>query len=218
MHPLLLLVEDETFKDKSLFASLADKGYSVVMAHTLPNARREMATKWPDLVVLNLTDGQIEAAEMARYLQAPETDIPTLAVVDGPVASKMPAGKFPLQFCTAQKLAEQIARLLPPDRPIRRGSFLFDPVQHTLARGNKVHHLTPKLATLFNLLLVNHGQIVYRKTIMQEVWETDYMGDTRTLDVHIRWLREAIEDNPSRPKYLLTVRGAGYRFIVNPDL
>lgn len=218
MHRLLLLVEDETFNNKSLLTFLADKGYSVVMAHTPQNVRREMTTKWPDLVVLNLTDGQIDATEMARYFQAPETDIPTLAVVDDPVAQKTPPGKFPFQFCTAQRLADQVARLLPPDRPIRRGNFLFDPAQQTLARGNKVHHLTPKLATLFNLLLDNHGQIVYRKTIMQEVWETDYMGDTRTLDVHIRWLREAIEDNPSRPKYLLTVRGAGYRLIVNPDL
>jgi two-component system phosphate regulon response regulator PhoB len=52
---------------------------------------------------------------------------------------------------------------------------------------------------------------------MQEVWETDYMGDTRTLDVHIRWLREKIEENPSQPRHLITVRGIGYRFITSPE-
>lgn len=218
MHSLLLLVEDETLKHKSLSPSLVEKGYEVVLAHTPQNARREMATRWPDLVILNLTNGQLDAVEAHQYLRSPEMDTPTLAVVDDAAAKKTLAGKIPFQLCTVQKLAEQIVHLLPPERPIRRGNFIFDPTQHTLSRGDKVHHLTPKLTTLFNLLLVNHGQIVYRKTIMQEVWETDYMGDTRTLDVHIRWLREAIEDNPSRPRHLLTVRGAGYRLIINPDL
>jgi two-component system phosphate regulon response regulator PhoB len=67
-------------------------------------------------------------------------------------------------------------------------------------------------------LLTSHpNQVLSRKTIMQEVWETDYLGDTRTLDVHIRWLREKIEDNPSRPQRLITIRGTGYRFILDPE-
>jgi DNA-binding response OmpR family regulator len=58
----------------------------------------------------------------------------------------------------------------------------------------------------------NAGEVLSRGTIMKEVWETDYLGDTRTLDVHIRWVREKLEDNPSRPQYIITVRGVGYRF------
>jgi DNA-binding response OmpR family regulator len=83
-------------------------------------------------------------------------------------------------------------------------------------RGGSAHHLTPKLFELLMLLAAGEGKIVYRKTIMKKVWETDYMGDTRTLDVHIRWLRQKIEENPARPRHLLTVRGAGYRFFAYP--
>jgi DNA-binding response OmpR family regulator len=61
-------------------------------------------------------------------------------------------------------------------------------------------------------LMENAGEVLNRGTIMKEVWETDYLGDTRTLDVHIRWVREKLEDNPSRPQYIITVRGVGYRF------
>jgi DNA-binding response OmpR family regulator len=60
------------------------------------------------------------------------------------------------------------------------------------------------------------GQTITRKTLMKEVWETDYLGDTRTLDVHIRWVREKVEENPSKPQRLLTVRGQGYKFQCEP--
>lgn len=76
-------------------------------------------------------------------------------------------------------------------------------------RGN--HHLPPKQCALLHLLLTNGDAIVSRETIMRSVWETDYLKDTRTLDVHVRWLREKIEPDPSRPVHLLTVRGQGFR-------
>jgi two-component system phosphate regulon response regulator PhoB len=83
--------------------------------------------------------------------------------------------------------------------------------------AGQAYSLTPKEFKLLYLLISNSDQILSRKTIMQEVWETDYLGDTRTLDVHIRWIREKIEKNPSRPQRLITIRGVGYRFVVNPE-
>ena len=84
--------------------------------------------------------------------------------------------------------------------------------------SKKRHILTPKEFKLLQLLINKHSEVLSRKTIMQTVWETDYMGDTRTLDVHIRWIREKIEENPSRPKHLVTIRKRGYRFIMAPDI
>ena len=75
------------------------------------------------------------------------------------------------------------------------------------------HQLPPKQCALLRLLLSNGEEIVSRETIMRSVWETDYLVDTRTLDVHVRWLREKIEPDPSHPVYLLTVRGQGFRLI-----
>jgi DNA-binding response OmpR family regulator len=71
--------------------------------------------------------------------------------------------------------------------------------------------MTPKQCALLQMLMVHHGNVVERSNIMQAIWETSYLEDTRTLDVHIRWLRERIEPDPSNPVYLKTVRGVGYR-------
>lgn len=79
------------------------------------------------------------------------------------------------------------------------------------------HHLPPKLCKLLQVFMERPGDIVSREELMQQVWETEFLGDTRTLDVHIRWLRERIEDNPSRPSRLITVRGAGYKLDGKSD-
>jgi DNA-binding response OmpR family regulator len=80
----------------------------------------------------------------------------------------------------------------------------------TVFTPNSQHHMTPKQSALLQLLMANANQDVSRSEIMRAIWETSYMEDTRTLDVHIRWLRERIEPDPSNPVYLLTVRGKGY--------
>ncbi|MBK8051456.1 MAG: winged helix-turn-helix domain-containing protein [Anaerolineales bacterium] len=77
------------------------------------------------------------------------------------------------------------------------------------------HHITPKATALLHLFMTHANQVLSRSEIMREVWQTDYLEDTRTLDVHIRWLRECIEVDPSEPRHLVTVRGQGYRF--KPD-
>jgi DNA-binding response OmpR family regulator len=75
--------------------------------------------------------------------------------------------------------------------------------------------MTPKQCALLNLLMARRNEVVSRSEIMQEIWQTNFLGDTRTLDVHVRWLREYIESDPSSPKRLITVRGKGYRFCVD---
>jgi two-component system OmpR family response regulator/two-component system alkaline phosphatase synthesis response regulator PhoP len=103
------------------------------------------------------------------------------------------------------------------DRFVRLPDLIIDCRQRQLMQNNRSYHLTPKEFRLLFLLVDNKDQDISRRAIMKEVWETDYMGDTRTLDVHIRWLREKIEDNPSRPRRLVTIRGVGYRFISEPE-
>lgn len=84
--------------------------------------------------------------------------------------------------------------------------------ERRLQKGNRTERLTPKEARLLEAFMSNGDEVLTRKYLMKEVWDTDYLGDTRTLDVHIRWLRQKIEDDPSRPRYLRTVRGVGYQF------
>jgi DNA-binding response OmpR family regulator len=91
------------------------------------------------------------------------------------------------------------------------GDLRLDVAMRTVDGPQGTHHLPPKLCRLLQVLMENRGNTVHRGDLMQMVWETGFLGDTRTLDVHVRWLREKIEPNPSTPTRLVTVRGQGYR-------
>ena len=94
---------------------------------------------------------------------------------------------------------------------LQAGPIRLNVAMRTVYSLNGQHHMTPKQCALLQMLMQNHDRVVSRSEIMAAVWETTYMADTRTLDVHIRWLRECIELDPSEPVYLQTVRGKGYR-------
>ncbi len=88
--------------------------------------------------------------------------------------------------------------------------FSLNLTRVSLTKGDEEIHLTPKECKLLAILIQNAGEVVSRRRLMKHVWNTDYLGDTRTLDVHICWLRQKVEDNPKIPQYILTKRGQGY--------
>ncbi len=216
MQYLLLLVENETLNTESLYQPLTDNGYTVTSAHSIQTAREAIEQQWPDLVIFNRLNGGFSLRKANQALTETRLGIPCLAIAYKPLADDFDVDAWLHASCSTQQLVEAIDRLIHPDRFLRWGDITLDTHKKAVLRGGSTYHLTPKLFELLMLLAANEGKIVYRKTIIREVWETDYMGDTRTLDVHIRWLRQKIEENPSRPKRLLTVRGAGYRFVVYP--
>jgi len=97
---------------------------------------------------------------------------------------------------------------------VRAGALTLDLDTRCVIKGGVEKHLTFKECALLRLFMSNGGEVITRKRLMKEVWDTDYLGDTRTLDVHICWLRKKIEDSPSKPALLRTLRGVGYRFEV----
>lgn len=99
-----------------------------------------------------------------------------------------------------------------PSRQLQAGHLVLDVDVRCVIKDGMAEHLTFKECALMEMFMSNEGEVLTRKRLMKEVWDTDYLGDTRTLDVHIRWLREKIEDDPSDPILLRTVRGVGYRF------
>ena len=99
-----------------------------------------------------------------------------------------------------------------PNQRLRAGSLTLDLADRRVIRRGKSTHLTFKECALLEILMRNNGEVLTRKTLMKEVWDTDYLGDTRTLDVHICMLRRKIERRPSQPVLIRTVRGVGYRF------
>ena len=119
---------------------------------------------------------------------------------------------------TFRKLANRIKRVVQSNEQGREmlqvGDLILNLDGRSVTRGKKKHQLTPKEFKLLETLMRNPGKVLSRKFLMKNVWDTDYLGDTRTLDVHVRWIREKIEENPSSPVYLCTERGVGYRFEV----
>jgi DNA-binding response OmpR family regulator len=115
---------------------------------------------------------------------------------------------------TPRKLLNRVARLLPGDESftLEVGPIRLNLAQRKVFAYRKEARLTPKQAKLLEVFMLNPGRLMTRKSLIRQVWHTDYTGDTRTLDVHMSWLRSAIEPDPKKPIFLKTIRGMGYRF------
>ena len=99
------------------------------------------------------------------------------------------------------------------EEKIKGGDITVDIVSHTVTKGDKSIELTAKEFDLLVMLMRNSGRVLTRDTLLDRVWGVEYFGDTRTVDVHVRYLRQKIEDNPDTPQLLQTVRGVGYKFV-----
>jgi DNA-binding response OmpR family regulator len=137
------------------------------------------------------------------------------------LANKVPESSFAFDGVlglplNAKEVTAVINRLATKstEHLLNHGPITLNMALRTVMTPNGQYTMTPKQCALLKLLMSEQGHVVERRKIMETVWETDYLEDTRTLDVHIRWLRERIEQNPSKPVYLKTVRGVGYRFDI----
>ncbi|MFN2200573.1 MAG: winged-helix domain-containing protein [Caldilineaceae bacterium] len=135
------------------------------------------------------------------------------------VGKKPPTGRFSfdgyIPLPLTRELAESAAESLQEETPsqiLECGPFELNLATRTVHTPDGSRRLTPKLCALLQLLMNNSNVVVTRPEIMSTIWETSYLDDTRTLDVHVRWLRESIEPDPYNPKHLVTVRGKGYTF------
>ncbi|GAB4455173.1 MAG: response regulator transcription factor [Anaerolineae bacterium] len=216
MH-ILLIESDTQNQTKSLFAHLTRQQHTVSLVHSPERAAAQAAGLWPNLILLNTAAGELDLSRFGPLFEA-SSKIPCFIIGDQPA----PPDEFDGQVLPVGQVAQLNAMLRDldgrqKDRFVRLPGLVIDRQYRRILRGGTIYSLTPKEFKLLFLLVDNANEILSRKAIMQHVWETDYMGDTRTLDVHIRWLREKIEENPSRPTQLVTIRGVGYRFVINAD-
>ncbi|MBN1994276.1 MAG: winged-helix domain-containing protein [Anaerolineae bacterium] len=219
MH--ILLIENNNLNQaESLVSVLENQACQIVVAHTPETAAKKVDTLWPNLIVFNPTNCRQRLSSFQNAIDKVNLNIPYIIVGDEDQAfTKTTVASIFVAPGNPDQLARGIEKAAAgqKDRFIRFPKLIVDCQRRQILCDNKRHHLTPKELKLLHLLIEYQNQDLSRKTIMKEVWETDYMGDTRTLDVHIRWLREKIEENPSRPQYLVTIRGIGYRLIVHPE-
>ncbi len=200
------------------FSSGLKKRYEVTSVTSGKHALALLKENEYAVVVLDAISMRTPGDRIARQLNEGLGKIPLIHLHPGPKASaNSPAEVVLFMPFTARKIANTIKRLLDHvtnDQIITCGPFSVNLTRRILVANGQETTLTPKLLLLVETFLRHPGETLDRATLMERVWDTSYLGDTRTLDVHVRWIRRAIEENPGDPHYLKTVRGVGYRLEI----
>jgi DNA-binding response OmpR family regulator len=211
----VLLMQDARAGDATVEALFKKRGYQVASERALRPTLKRIATWAPDLIVLDAVSLGGNGTRLCRRLTKPAGDTPILLVVSKRqrVAADCGASAIIKQPFTLRKLWNTAVRLLPAEGgdTLQVGPIRLNLTRRRVSCGGRDQKVTPKQARLLEMFLRAPGQLLTRKAIIKHVWDTDYTGDTRTLDVHISWLRSVVEPNPRRPRYIQTVRGQGYQ-------
>jgi DNA-binding response OmpR family regulator len=222
MTAAFVLVIESTRAKRSSFTDALKKRYEVVSVTSGKQALTYARERTPQVIVLDAISMRTPGERIVVTLKETLPKVGLIHLHPGPkakTAGSSPADVVLFQPFTARKLINSIERFVGSstnDNRLTCGPFSMDLDRRVLLVKGQETPLTPKLALLVELFLRHPRQTIDRKTLMERVWQTDYMGDTRTLNVHIRWFRSAIENDPSHPRYLMTVRGVGYRLDI-PD-
>ena len=213
----ILVIESRHAEIPSFASDLQKKGFDVQLAQNGSKAVARLKEISPSLVVINAASLRSTGLRICQSIREKDPKLPIILILenDNEVSKDAADAVLALPF-TVQKLVNRINPLLPGDgkNVLHVGPIRLDLEKRRVRCLGKSTKLTPRLVTLLHLLMDKHGEVVEREPLFKKAWETNYTGDTRTLDVHISWLRRAIELDPDNPKLLKTIRGVGYR----PDI
>lgn len=230
----ILVVDDEATLVETLGYNLRREGHEVITASTGLEALEKARALAPNLIILDIMLPEMDGFEVCRRLRQ-EIDTPILMLtardeeIDKVVGLELGADDYLTKpFSLRELLARVKATLrrvemdtravgqrgasMASEETLSAGDVVVDLNRHETRRGQKLLTLKPKEYDLLVFFMRHRGQVLSRETLLERVWGYDYPGGTRTVDVHVRWLREKIEDQPSEPHRLLTVRNVGYKF------
>jgi DNA-binding response OmpR family regulator len=234
MGRTILVVDDEATLRETLVEALELEGFRAIPAADGREALARFRSEHPDLVLLDLMLPELSGVEVCRILRA-ESAVPIVMLtardseVDKVVGLELGADDYVTKpfslreltarirgiFRRADRLAASgtvaetpVASVVPP--PVDLGRVQVDLAGHRLLRDGKPVAVKPKAFELLAFLLRNPGQVFTRDQLLEHVWGYDYAGETRTVDVHVHWLRVEVEADPANPALLQTVRGVGY--------
>ncbi len=168
----------------------------------------------PHLVLVDAASMRTSGKRICQSIRENVPGLPILAIVNKEQSEiRLDADVVLVQPFTLQKLLNRIRPLLPTDNKnmLVAGPLYLDLEQRWVRHHNRQISLTPRLVILLKVLMEHAGEVIDREELFKLVWDTAYTGDTRTLDVHISWLRQALEEDPRHPRFIKTVRGVGYR-------
>ena len=219
MRSKILCVEGKYAGTPVFAEQLKAKEYKVRVALTGKGALETLASFKPHVVVVNAPSMRTTGYRICQSLRDSKVGLPIILICEegmAPSPDDVAANEIlSLQF-TVRKLNNRIKALLPMQskNSLKEGPILLDLESHLVRCQGQKTHLTPRLSHLLQVLMRQPGTVVERDELFREVWDTNFVEDTRTLDVHISWLRKALEKDPRKPKFLKTLRGVGYRLDV----
>jgi two-component system response regulator RegX3 len=221
----ILLVEDEIALSEPLSYLLEREGYQVTVAADGPTALAEFDRGGADLILLDLMLPGLPGTEVCRAIRA-KSSVPIIMLtakdseVDIVVGLELGADDYVTKPYSTRELLARIRAVLRrrieesevDDGMLSAGTVRMDTERHTVSVSDVEVAMPLKEFELLELLMRNAGRVLTRGQLIDRVWGSDYFGDTKTLDVHIKRIRSRIEEKPSEPVMLVTVRGLGYRF------
>jgi len=223
----ILIVEDDPNLLAALKYNLQKDGYDTVTAIDGAEAVETARKKNPDLIILDVMLPILNGFEVCRILRK-EMTVPILMLTakteetDKIVGLEIGADDYMTKPFSMRELLARVRAMLRRTRMavlesaedktvLKINDLEIDPTRHRASLRETTLDLTPKEFDLLAFLARNRGFVFSRDQLLEKVWDYDYAGNTRTVDVHIRWLRQKIETNPQKPEYLITVRGTGYK-------
>ncbi len=221
----ILIVEDDRNLLDTLKYNLQKEGYKVITSTDGSEALAIARLEKPSLIILDIMLPSVSGLEVCRILRK-ETTVPIIMLTaradetDKVVGLEIGADDYVTKPFSLRELLARIKAILrrtslpeaqPAEKLLMIGNIEIDLARHQVTKDNKVVQLTPKEFDLLAFLARNKGLVFSRDQLLEKVWGYDFAGDTRTVDVHISWLRRKIETDPDNPMYIITVRGIGYK-------
>jgi len=215
----VLLAEDDTAISEPLARALRRQGYDVELAATGPDALS--GARRSDLVVLDLGLPQMDGLEVCRTLRSEGSTVPVLVLtarsseIDAVVGLDAGADDYVSKPFRAAELMARIRALLRRGRPeldvLYVQDLTIEPAARKVWQSGRELVLSQRQFDLLAYLMAHHGQVLTREEIMRQVWHTTWIASTKTVDMHVSWLRRALGESASTPRYITTVRGVGFR-------
>jgi len=216
MKARILWIEGKRAESPHFVPGLRKKGIIVETVSSGDEALSRLLDFDPDLVVINAASLRTSGKRTSRSIRAKAQGAPILLILAADQsASNDPNADVMLKLpFTPRKLLNRISPLIPgeSDNQLHIGPVRLDMERKRVRCLGREATLTPRLAQLLKLFMEHPGEVLERGRLFKDIWNTEYTGDTRTLDVHMSWLRQAIEEDPRKPRFLKTIRGLGYRF------
>lgn len=215
----LLLIEGKRNSSQLYYSNLLLKGFKVWLASNSEAVDDIYQANQPNVIIFNVPSFRTSGLRLTGKLVKKYGDVPMIIISDS--QHEIFTTKSNIKYLTVpftfQKLVNTIARVHPAESKnlLAKGPLKVDLMNNWVQIDQRKIQLTPQLVMLLSTLMAKPNETITREAIFTRVWETDYTADMRTLDVHISWLRKAIEQDPRHPQLIKTVRGVGYYF--DPD-